>query len=736
MLNIDTDIFTKLAEVYETKELKLKSQQVLKLLCERLDADYGKLLYLKDNKLYLWIVYDKESGFLNKENMNHPGLEVKQCSEQNTGNKSLVGHVAATKKMLIINNIENSEYKENFKSFYFEKNAIYSELISPVFSGGDVAWVLCLSSASINHFGQSEDETSFYEAIRRFISALLAESYDSVRKSILQTYDQAVEEAWRSRLEIGHTLTIIQFVEKIKRICDNLTINVYLKCPGNKNTYIRYGAFSQYNNELLQAVYPGNFEFDYKSNNWAVKEGYHSYDLYDHEQTVIGFLVAKEVDRSLSVFLRTLFKRCKADIESILEEERAIILSRLRKNLISLHKSESFFSPFERAKEIEEKIKTQCGYEFYHVWLIDEDNENIIRLSSDPEYFIVLGEDSNYLTKVMSIKAPIFKYNIPVCSDKIVFPELLPPKVTSWVGYPLVISGKTIGLISCFNKKNSLLTLQELPALEIGALLVTLENELKQAKKELFASRMADSHQLSTHLAAASARAQLLNLKIERDPAIKNTIYDRHIRNIYTFLNLAMRVFRLREREISNLSDFRPSREPVVKLIAETVSMVRSLVYSEDLDRKIEYETINGIGYYDYISMQEALIVVLMNAVKYSYPIAPIIVDYDENMKIISVSNIGIGIVESEEEFIFEQGHQGSNVTKSMALEIDRLSLAHKGIGLHVAKKMMARTGGDVYVYKKGKCFTKNDILRFKFNREIINDEDRTIFHLLLPKEA
>jgi len=62
--------------------------------------------------------------------------------------------------------------------------------------------------------------------------------------------------------------------------------------------------------------------------------------------------------------------------------------------------------------------------------------------------------------------------------------------------------------------------------------------------------------------------------------------------------------------------------------------------------------------------------------------------------------------------------------------------LAHKGIGLHVAKKMMARTGGDVYVYKKGKCFTKNDILRFKFNREIINDEDRTIFHLLLPKEA
>ena len=727
------EILRSFSKIHRIPGLQAKAQNSLHMLCETMDVSFGKLLLVSGDNVSPWYVYDKSTQTFITDRVRQVEFHKAEFSKQREGTRSISGHVAATGQLIIIPDVENYEKKDYFASLYFEKNKIRSEIVVPVYYQNEIRWVLCLSSEAPKHFVPNQKD--FYEVVGTFLSSLLAEAFDSEENAIEHKFDGLVLEVWNTRHQLGHRNSIRNFLQSLANQLSLIRGAIYLVCPGENVDIVLYAGYPG-NCEKLVVKNPKKegFVYDEDSQYWKPDPKLEQYHLRDHEMKVIGYYVA-QVQQSLHLdLLRNLFKRFSTETEALLEEERSLRASKLRNKIIMYEKAEQL-KLVDRFQDLRKLVIDECKFGDIQLWIVDDKDKSLAYLSGGNNSYELKKDEECLVAKVWRGKRAIFLYETNE-QDKIVnFAELNPKGIRSWIGFPLLRGGEIIGIISCIGDGENILTVQDIPAVETIAMVLTVEMELQKTYRELLRSRFIESHQISAHLHNAISRVSILWQVANKDVPSLHARLITHLRNIKAFLRLAIRSLNLEGRPIEEITDFNPMYGSLTACVAETVSMVRALLHSQKRDVKIYYDEFQAHGMFDYLSLQEALLAVLLNAAKYSGSEQPIEISYsDVPYARLEIKNVGIGIPFTETEVIFDRGRQGSNVTSEMALDFEKVSMGHRGLGLFVAKQMMKRTGGDIRVKSPGKCFSWAELLSMKWKDIKFSDADYTIFEIVLPR--
>lgn len=371
-------------------------------------------------------------------------------------------------------------------------------------------------------------------------------------------------------------------------------------------------------------------------------------------------------------------------------------------------------------------------FPYLHLWIYDE-ADNRLQCMNMP-HIAVPVDDNTLVGRVWTTQKDLLLYGVGRDSPIIRFHEIVPADNYSWAGTLFRRYGHPAGVISCFDKNgvgsDRLLTRLDLITLRFCGLLLGLEMDLAQKTRLLQKNRHAESHQISAHLQSILQNIYLLEKRLRQgEPADTRAARPPPVllANVKAFARLAM-------RNLSSLSllgdanqQFMRERQSLTKCIAESVSMLRVLLSSEDREVGIFYEDKYIEASYSYPAVQEVLLIVMLNAVKYCAIGVPVYVEFDDCG--IRVKNVGLGIVPGEEGLIFGEGVQGSNVTHDMALECEEW-VGHRGLGLFLARRLMQSAGGEVRILAPGRLHSDDDLDTIR--QTDITEEDYTCFEIKL----
>jgi signal transduction histidine kinase len=723
-------ILRSFSEIYRVQGLEQKARQALRMMCETMDVSYGKLLLVSDDSVKVWLVFERSSASFVQQD-EEISFHKAVFSDQREQAKSISGHVAATGKLIVIPDVEKYQYKNHFAALYLEKDKILSEIVAPIWHSDNVKWVLCLSSDRTDHF--SLKQSDFYEIITTFLSSTLSEAFEGEEIAIEHQYDKLVLNAWNERLVKGHVHSINDLLVSLHSVLHLKPIGIYLVCPGDNSwivTYAKHGV-----PRFLQPAPPQNegFIFDTKTAQWRPSPSLVSFPLRDYAMKTIGYFTAEYFESLHGPFIRNLYRRFSAEVEALLGEERAVKASKLRTRIIKYEKKGRPDLTGERLHDLRLQIIDECNLSDIQYWIVDDSDYDLAFLNRNLSKYRIHRSDKCLVSEAWRSGTPVFKYGVRRENHRVIFPELVPSEETSWVGYPVIRVGKIVAIISFLGMGKKILTVQDLAAIETAAMILTTEMELQKANKELLTSRFIESHQISSHLQNAVGRIAILLRTVSKNETLRGSRLSLHLRNTKAFLRLAVRSLNLEGRPIKEITDFAPRHRSVFACVAETVSMVRALLHGEERNVDLYYEDFQVSSLFDSVSLQEALLAVLLNAAKYSIMGESIKIHYDKGQHSLEVRNLGIGIPPGESDMIFQQGIQGSNVRPDMALDFEKVSHGHRGLGLYVAREMIRRTGGDIRVKNPGTCFSAAKIISRKWKGVDISDEDYTAFEIRLP---
>jgi signal transduction histidine kinase len=354
------------------------------------------------------------------------------------------------------------------------------------------------------------------------------------------------------------------------------------------------------------------------------------------------------------------------------------------------------------------------GYKHVQYWEVSDDGERAY-LSRDPDRYSITKSDTALVAQVWRTAQPAIRYGVTRANVR--FPDLLPEANQSWIGYPILRRNRVTSILSCLDRARAVrpLTVLDLPVMEALGSIIGVERELALQLQANLHNRQSQSHAISGHLQNVMLNLKVLTYAVEGREMPTEAGQERPrtpqviLRNIHSFLALAVRSLNL--EDFTNLDEYtvNPVQDDIYRCVAETVAMLRILLKSELREYTIVYDSFRDVRKFDYSAVQEVLVILLLNAAKYTRSPIPVRITHP-GPGVLQIKNLGIGIPPGEEDLIFERTKQGSNVTPEMALQCESRS-GHKGLGLYIARNIMEKTGGSVRLLQPGRSATDKERL-------------------------
>ena len=229
-------------------------------------------------------------------------------------------------------------------------------------------------------------------------------------------------------------------------------------------------------------------------------------------------------------------------------------------------------------------------------------------------------------------------------------------------------------------------------------------HEMNQLKSEFLANM---SHELRTPLNSIIGFSEILETKGEGDA--KQVRFASNIRNSgKLLLELINDILDLAKLEAGKM-DVKPSEFAIDNLLSTLCDMVRGLADTKSI--QLTQHVGDGLPdmYQDKIKIRQILTNLISNAIKFTPEGGRIDVhavrDADQQL-VLTVSDTGVGIAESDQQIVFEKFRQGPSAIGDDALTRE---VSGTGLGLSIVKELCILLGGGIELSSevgKGSTFT------------------------------
>jgi signal transduction histidine kinase len=229
-------------------------------------------------------------------------------------------------------------------------------------------------------------------------------------------------------------------------------------------------------------------------------------------------------------------------------------------------------------------------------------------------------------------------------------------------------------------------------------------HEMNQLKSEFLANM---SHELRTPLNSIIGFSEILEAKGEGDE--KQVRFASNIRNSgRLLLELINDILDLAKLEAGKM-DVKPSEFAIDQLLSTLCDMVRGLADTKSI--QLTQHVDDGLPemYQDKIKIRQILTNLISNAIKFTPEGGRIDVyavrDADQQL-VLTVSDTGVGIAESDQQIVFEKFRQGPSAIGDDALTRE---VSGTGLGLSIVKELCILLGGGITLSSevgKGSTFT------------------------------
>jgi PAS domain S-box-containing protein len=207
--------------------------------------------------------------------------------------------------------------------------------------------------------------------------------------------------------------------------------------------------------------------------------------------------------------------------------------------------------------------------------------------------------------------------------------------------------------------------------------------ELNNYKDEFMAMA---SHELKTPLTVIKANLQLLALQLQYDP--NYGFVDKTMKQVNKLGNLISDLFDVSKIQAGQLQ-LNYSEFDLNELLAETIGSIAHTFNTHKIQIVAEEEPIRITA--DYLRLEQVLINIITNAIKYSPTSDTVIITArrDNGNVIISIKDFGIGIPKEDQEKVFSRFFRVRGLASTFS---------GSGIGLYISSEIIKHHGGNMWV--------------------------------------
>lgn len=341
--------------------------------------------------------------------------------------------------------------------------------------------------------------------------------------------------------------------------------------------------------------------------------------------------------------------------------------------------------------------------------------EEALKLISGDEGYIALGEKDElfivhaYPQALMSLKMRKKGFSYKAYSERKAFvtyledykdihPELVEAGIQSTIFIPIAYRNKSIGVMNIMSRHRSKrFSGKELSVLKLFGSLASLairktqlysETKLALEMRDLFLSMAA--HEFRTPITTIGGYAQMLRSKMKQGSSEKVWIEEiyKETQRLARLVNELLEVNRMKTGHLQ----FHWQECSLYKLVKEAVEAFKISHPEYQIDFNNEVKENNSIIVGDYDKLMQVLTNVLDNAAKFSDINQHVIVWLKQNNDklILQIKDFGKGMVEEDQEKVFEGFYRGTNTTKE-----------GMGLGLYISRQIIKEHKGKIHIKSK-----------------------------------
>lgn len=356
--------------------------------------------------------------------------------------------------------------------------------------------------------------------------------------------------------------------------------------------------------------------------------------------------------------------------------------------------------------------------------------EEALKLVSGDEGYIALGKKeelsivSAYPQTLMSLKMRKRGFSYKAFSKRKAFvtyledykdihPELVEAGIQSTIFIPISYRNQSIGVMNIMSRRRSKrFSEKELSVLKLFGSLASLairktqlynETKLALEMRDLFLSMAA--HEFRTPVTTIGGYAQMLKLKIKQEVVEKRWVEEiyREAQRLTRLVNELLEVNRMRTGQLQ----YHWQECNLYKLINEAVELFKISHPEREISFREEIgEEPDIIG--DYDKLMQVMTNILDNAAKFSAINQHVILLLKKNNGelILKIRDFGRGMIEKDQDKVFEGYYRGSGNTKE-----------GMGLGLYISRQIIEEHKGKIKIKSK---LNKGTTVEIRFPRRSI----------------
>ena len=210
------------------------------------------------------------------------------------------------------------------------------------------------------------------------------------------------------------------------------------------------------------------------------------------------------------------------------------------------------------------------------------------------------------------------------------------------------------------------------------------------------------THDIKGHLAAIVSCIEAFLFRygsaLEAEPRDLITRAEKRTNSLLFFVEALLKITRMKLEENVEKEQF-----SLKTVVVETLQQLGTLAKSKGITLKTEIDPGEQLIEAEKISIQETVINILMNAIKYTDANGEvkITLNSSDEQYILEISDTGMGIPEDELHKIFDEFYRASNAKKTVT--------CGTGLGLSICKHILGRNDGEICASSKlgeGSTFT------------------------------
>jgi two-component system, sporulation sensor kinase E len=259
----------------------------------------------------------------------------------------------------------------------------------------------------------------------------------------------------------------------------------------------------------------------------------------------------------------------------------------------------------------------------------------------------------------------------------------------SYLGYPVIVEGRTVGSLSIFDKKTRQWSDEEVETAGMLAQALSVEQERLDREEDLKNFIDVASHELRHPITIIKGYIQTLKSYWDRLEEFKRDemldAVDQGADRLNRLVKELLDVSRIERGSFPIRKEILPLRPVLEDVVSEMIN--RGFINRFMLPDVDESETL----YADPDRIGLLLSILLDNASKYSTPGSEIGVEYERegSFAVLAILDRGVGVPEEEREKIFERFYQVEDVLHH--------SMPGMGIGLYIAREITEAHGGRIW---------------------------------------